>query len=419
MILNKLNLSFKENNSDTYVSQNQLLKLIDRQDFKKDLTKVFQFKEDEIEVIQVGNAKSLLNSLFELDSQCEKIDIDSKIKNIELMKMLDKEKAIFEIIQVSDEEILKKNKSDRLIVETVYSAKHDLLDYYNFSRFANYLRDFEYDDLINTIKSYLKIKNMENGEARSLRLLYKKDENKFYLRAVTSTDGYQDFGINFSVVIALIVLSRYALASGNEVYINNYVVDDSTVYVSFSLSNEKTINKNLKLSFNLILENDEIKRNAVSFNGVFKLRYEDNAGRNSEIFLKPKGLKKDEVSYPVDLLTYRHRGNVKSVFNKLKELPELIDFFVKQVAEDTERISQIKNPKDVRTHLANKVKRARKSEFQKYKSQIFNKLMKITVDNTFNLFEVFREVEELFENEDVVSRDYWRTKLYESLVEKI
>ncbi len=27
--------------------------------------------------------------------------------------------------------------------------------------------------------------------------------------------------------------------------------------------------------------------------------------------------------------------------------------------------------------------------------------------------------EELFENEDVVSRDYWRIKLYESLVEKI
>lgn len=74
--------------------------------------------------------------------------------------------------------------------------------------------------------------------------------------------------------------------------------------------------------------------------------------------------------------------------------------------------------KDIRTHLANKVKHSRKLEFQKYKKRIFEKLMKITVDNTFNLFEIFREVEELFENEDVISRDYWREKLYESLIEK-
>lgn len=44
--------------------------------------------------------------------------------------------------------------------------------------------------------------------------------------------------------------------------------------------------------------------------------------------------------------------------------------------------------------------------------------MKITVDYTFNLFEIFREIDELFENEDVISRDYWREKLYESLIEK-
>ena len=44
--------------------------------------------------------------------------------------------------------------------------------------------------------------------------------------------------------------------------------------------------------------------------------------------------------------------------------------------------------------------------------------MKLTVDNTFNLFEIFREIDELFDNDDVVSRDYWREKLYESLIER-
>src|SRR5690606_31712468 len=138
------------------------------------------------------------------------------------------------------------------------------------------------------IKKYLKRKNTENKEEKSLRLLYKNDENKFYLRAVTSVGNYRDFGLNFSVFVALIALSKYVKETKNEIYIDNYIVDDSNIYVSFSLSDEKIINKNLSLSFNLILENDEIKRNAVSFNGVFKLKYNEGS-KQSEIYIKPKG----------------------------------------------------------------------------------------------------------------------------------
>ncbi len=418
MILKRHNSKFLENSSDSYITQKQLLQLLAKQQyFKERLINLYKLNEEEIEVIQVGNSKQLLSSLIELDSQCEKLDIPSKVKDIELKKMLQEEKALFSIFKIKDDFLLKTNKSDTLEVETAYSAKHDILDYYNFSKFANYCRDLDYSDLIDVIKKYLKQKNSQNEESKNLRILYKIDEKKFYLRAVTSTDGYVDFGVNFSVFVALIVLSRYAISSKNEVYIDNYVVDDSTIYVSFSLSGEKSINKNLSLSFNLILENDEIKRNAVAFNGVFKLKYKEK-GKQSEIYIKPNGMKKDDVAYPVDLLTYRHSGDMKNVIKKLEELPDLIDFFIKQVAEDASNISEIKNPKDVRQHLAGKVRRARNSEFKKYKDAVFNKLMKITVDSTFNLFETFREVEELFDNDDVVSRDYWRTKLYESLIDK-
>lgn len=117
-------------------------------------------------------------------------------------------------------------------------------------------------------------------------------------------------------------------------------------------------------------------------------------------------------------MTYKHAGNTRNVFEKIKELPNLIDFYISQVSDDAIKISEIKNPKDVRLHLANKINNARKPEFLKYKKPVFNKLMKLTVDNTFNLFEIFREIDELFDNDDVVSRDYWREKLYESLIER-
>lgn len=418
MILDRQSKKFNDFAPDSFITQKQLLSLLNRQPhFKEELVNLFQIDEDKTEVLQIGNSKFLIESLLFLDSQCEKIDINSKVKDVQLKKMLQDEKAIFEIFKITDTEIIKKNKSDLLEVETAYSAKQDMLDYYSFSKFANYLRDKESEDLIDVIKKYLKQKNADNPDSKSLRLLYKKSEDKFYLRTVTSVDNYQDFGLNFSVFVALIALSRYVTESQSKIYIDNYVADDSNLYVSFSLSDGKPINKNLSINFNLILENDEIKRNAVSFNGVFKLTYNDGK-KNSEIYIKPKGVKKEDVAFPVDLLTYKHTGNTKSVFDKIKDLPDLIDFFITQVSEDAKNISEIKNPKDVRLHLAKKIKYSKKAEFKKYKDSVFSKLMKITVDNTFNLFEIFREIDELFENEDVISRDYWREKLYESLIEK-
>ncbi|MBW3130756.1 hypothetical protein [Hymenobacter profundi] len=418
MILEKEAKQFKDFESSTFVTTNQLSRILDKRDeFKEDLTRVFKISEQETEVLKIGNAKFLLESIHKLDNQCEKIDIITKIKDINLQKILEKEKAIFEIFSISDNFILSKNKSDLLVAETRYSAKNDLLDYYNFSKFANYCRDKDFDKLIDTIKEYLKSKNIDNVEEKNLRLVYKLDDNTFYIRAITSSKDYRDFGINFSVFVALVALGRYAEDSKNEVYIDNYVVDDSELYISFSMRNQVKVNKNLSLSFNLILENDEVKRNSVSFNGVFKLKFEDNE-KFSEIYIRPRGLKTEDNNYPIDLLTFAHRGKVDSIFEKTKNLPKLIDFFISQVSEDAKKISEIKNPDDVKRFISDKISNSRKPEFKIHKAEIVKKLTSINVDNTFKLFELLREVEDLFEHDDVISRNFWRTKLYESLIER-
>ncbi|MAC94756.1 MAG: hypothetical protein CMC96_04565 [Flavobacteriales bacterium] len=396
----------------------KLLKTLEKRiEFKDKLISTFKVEEDKPQVIKIGNSKSLIDSILEVDSKCHKVDINAQIKDIHLKKMLEAEKAEFEIFNISDEYILKNNQSDLLIGETTYTAKSDLLDYYSFSKFANYCRDKDFSDLIDTIKEYLFSKNSANTDQKSLRLVHKFEDDKYYIRALTSTNGYQDFGINFSVFVALVALADYVEKSNNEIYINKYKVDDSHIYVSFALRNEFKVNEKITLSFNLVLENDEIKRNAVSFNGIFKLRWEES-DKKSEIYLKPTGVKKEDKNHPVDLLTYQHRGNVQGVFDKIQKLPDLIDFFISQVSEDAKRISRISHPDDIRKFIRDKVKNSRKAEFQTYKKDILNKLMSVSVTNTFKLFELLREVEDLFEHDDIVSINFWRTKLYESLIEK-
>jgi hypothetical protein len=418
MILERTTQGFKDYSKDTFVSTTSLIKLLEKKgEFKEDLLRIFKVDEEKTEVFKIGNSKSLIDAIRSLDTQCEKIDISKERKYIYLKKMLEVEKAIFEIFNITDDFILKTNRSDLLEVETKYSAKSDLLEYYNFSRFANYCRDNEYEDLIEIIKDYLRVKNSENNEKVNLRLVYKYDENKYYLRAITSTRDYRDYGINFSVFVALVSLSRYVVKNKNEIYIEHYSVSDSEIYVAFRFSNEIKLKDDLFLAVSLILENDEIKRSAVSFNGVCKLRYLDK-DKQSEIYIKPKGLKKEGRNYEVDILTYPHRGSVEKVYEKIEELPIVIEEFINQVSEDAPKIASIKNPDDVRKLIATKVNYSKKKEFQEFKERIFKMLMKITVDNTFQLFELLREVDELFEHNDVVSRDFWRTKLYETLIQR-
>jgi hypothetical protein len=419
MILNKQTEAFNNKfDAASFVKIKNALEILDKQpDFQKELIDLFEIDVNKTNILQIGNAKQLIMAINLLDNQCTKRDITVKMKELHLQKLLEGEKAIFEIMGITDPFLLKENRSDILRVETRYSAKSEILDYFHFSKFANYCRDNEFEDLIDTVKDYLELENFDNKELKKLRIIYVNEDSQFFLRAFTSSQEYKDFGINFSVLVALLSIGKYIEATKKGIYINHFSVDDSNLYVSFAFTDVVEVSSNLTLSFNLILENDEVKRGAVSFNGIFKLKITEK-NKSSEITLMPKVKKNDDSDYATDLLTYAHRGSVEKVFQKIGELPTLIDYFIGQVSEDAKKIALINHPNDVKKYIADKIRGSRKPEFKQYKSEIFRKLMEMNVDNTFSLFNLLREVEDLFEHEDVIAINFWRMKLYEVLVTK-
>lgn len=418
MIVESINKHFDSYQTSSFLSPSKLVKILEkRSQFKDELLQLFHIDTSYIKIFKVGNSNALIDAILDIDNQVQKVDIGAEIKDIQLQKLLSNEMAVFEIFNVIDNYILRSNGSDILEAETTYSAKNDLLDYYNFGKFANYCRDKNYEDLVNLIKEYLKDKNASNSEKKNLRLVHRFYDDKYFIRAITSVNGYKDFGINFSVFVAIAALSSYVEKTKQEIFINRFKVNESNIYVSFALKGNHKVADNLFLSFNLILENDEIKRGSVSFNGMFKLEL-NQGGKKSELYLKPTGLKVDGERHHVDLLSYQHRGDVQTVFDKINKLPDLIEFFINQVSEDSKRISTISHPDDVRKFIKEKIKNSRKAEFQVYKHDVLKKLMSISVSNTFKLFELLREVEDLFEHDDIESINFWRSKLYEALIEK-
>ena len=110
-------------------------------DFMEEVLESFSVETEQNSLIQVGNVKSLLEDIAELDGKAEKIDVRVKKKDIYLETMLEEEKALFMLYGITDHKLLKKHGSDSLLVETRYSAKADVLDFNNLSKFANRCRD--------------------------------------------------------------------------------------------------------------------------------------------------------------------------------------------------------------------------------------------------------------------------------------
>ena len=373
----------------------------------------FSVDRSKEKVIQIGNVKNLLEDISILDSMAEKKDVRVKVRDIVLDKMLEEEAALFTLYGISDLDLVKKLHADHIQVESRYSAKNDVLEIHKLGKFANFCRDNKWSDLLDYINEYIR-NHTKNNEFCSARLIRPIESDRYLLRAVTSDKVYRNYGINFSVLVALLSVNRYAISTKSDVFIDNYQIDDSRVYLSFRLGAPVRISDNLELSFSLILENDEIKDSSVSFSGVFQLMY-TSEGRNTNITLRPNTSHyPGEMSYNTDMLTYTHSMSVEKVYDKISNLPLYIEKYVSQVAKYAKAIIDIKNPNEVKSFIVEAVNKAKKDEFSKYKEAVLRRLAAIESNSIFDLFEALRSVEELF-GDDIVSREYWRKKLFNLL----
>ena len=407
---------FTATQPNSLVSMRQAIAILSQgNEFTEEVLRCFSINPDDPEQMKqplsVGNVKDLLDDLALLDSQNWKVDVATELHNIDLEKVLENDYALFHLYDIKDKALLKAINTDNLQVESRYSARSNMLDFYDFSKFASFLHTHQMDAFARSIWVQLQ-KSIGEKKRCSARLLYHKEEGKYYLRAVTSEQVYKNYGINFSVLVALLAIDSYAKSNNDIVFIDRYRVDDSTIDLSFQFSRQVNLGKGMSLSLNLLLNNDEIRQSAVSMNAMFKVQYDKDG---NSLYLKPNSYEVKPGQYITDMLTYTHAMKVSSVYEKIKTLPVLIAKYTQQVKDNAETILTIKDPQIIKEHLLRKVQKARKEEFAIFKESVIQKLISMEVKTVFDLFEVLRSVEELF-GDDIRSRSFWREKLYETLI---
>ncbi|WP_281778018.1 hypothetical protein [Croceibacter atlanticus] len=382
-------------------------KLIENSEFKEVLSSIFDVDNQLKEFIEVPGAKNLVRELLDLESKIDKVDLDTPLKNVHLNKFTEDGQISLQIFEVDDPRLIKKAKSDLLHVETRYSVRSDYLNsLYEADKFLSYMNRIKQDAIVDANIKMLESLNKTNGNSKKFRVVVNED-GKFFVRAITSVKQYKDYNNRLSLFVALMQLHRLFKTGKHSFKVSSYHFDDSHLRVTFNSNKSFKFLDKSTISFALELSNDEIKREAVKFNGIFAV----DLGKKDSLYLKPEAKTSSLVSFP-------HNVNLNTAMDYFDNLDEIIDDFINSTKDDFKHVKNVKKPDDLRMRLVQIISRAQTKGVKKYRANIKN-LLSNRVGTLFELMELANVVDDVFEEEDIKVRDFWRFKLYNVLVTEL
>ncbi len=382
------------------------IKLIKDSDYYDQVIEAFDVDALKNDFIEIKGAQGLVDTLMEADEEYEKIDIDSILSNVRLDKYTPDKQIILEMSNIKDKTILTKTKSDMLRAESLYSVRSEYLNMFGIDKYLEFCQANDYQDIIDINIDMLNDKADNNNKSKKFRLL-KDEDNKYYVRGITSTNVYRDYNLRFSLFIALIELHKLNKYKGLSFYVHSYSLTESDLQVIFKTTRTSQVSKDTKIGFALELVNDEIKRDAVKFNGIFTVFM-----GKQEVYVKPEETKSS-------ILSFSHSIGIEKLQERLSTLYIVINDFIGDTIEDAKKIKVLAAPDLFREHLLMKVQFSKNSEFNKlYKSQI-QSMLSNKVRTIFELATIFDKIELLIEDEHISSLDFWRYKLYQVLMDEV
>lgn len=343
----------------TLLKVKNLLRLIEERDYHDELITLYKIDQSLEEVVAIPGLNLLINSVISKDSQFEKFDYPTNLVDVKLVRFTESGAAILNI-KTSDPN---SGKEILISAETAYNAKSDYFDgVYKLDSFAKFCFKENHVKLLKGTIEYLN-EHYQNAEPhrRNLRLL-KDNLNDWYIRAITSTTHYNDYGIRFALFVAALTFQNLAKSHNWGFIINRAEYDESHIKVYFEKTTSHFIKGIGNIKFLIEMSNDEIKREALRFTAVYSIQTEDY-----EIHVKPTKLKTDIVSI-------QHNFSPATVFKYLSDMGEFIVKSETEIMADVNNLTKVKSPDELRYLLYRKVETAKNDEIKSQKKNILDTL---------------------------------------------
>ncbi len=396
-------LNFKDLSDDKeLVRLSKCLELIEGSEFEEDLMNLFDFERIKNEAIAITGLSKVIKSIISRDRQFKKIDLKSHISDVNCVQTIDANTIKLRFNDASDIGMT------FIEARTVYSAKREYFEgFYKMDKFANFCISEGHFDLLQENIDYLNKKYEDSdSHVKNFRLL-QDSEGEYYVRAITSTSQYFDYNIRFSLFVTIVALHGAMKSTSYNFKISRCEYSESFIRVYFQKDNTTNIPNIGKMNFILEMSNDEIKREAFKFSGLFTLQTNDSKGQVN-VFLKPRRIK-------TKLISIRHNFLPSTVIEQLQGLSNFIEEAEKEMKEDIIELNNIKKPDHLRFFLLRKIERSQNRELSQFKPKI-KETLDVKIYKINELLLLMGKIDEIVT--DIEVKEYLRYLFYEILRDK-
>ncbi|ASU35835.1 hypothetical protein [Mucilaginibacter xinganensis] len=383
---------------NTLVTIKKSLKLIEGTEYYNQLIDLFKIDVESSEIIPLKGLNTLINSILAKDQQFKKFDYQVNLSDVSLNRFTESGSAILNILLSKDQ--TSEDKEKVVIAETVYNSKSDYFESaYKLDTFAKFCQKEGHLRLLKDNIDHLNEHyHNSNDFNKNFRLL--KDQEGTYVRAITSTSHYNNYGNRFSLFVAIISLKNLMTSKGLSFKINRAEYDESVINVFFEKTGVKNIKGVGQVKFIVEMSNDEIKRGAMKFAAVFSI-----IANGHEVYVKPEKLK-------TELVSIQHNFKTDTVFKYLGSLNDFIEQAETEVMNDIGELGNINKPDELRHLLLRKVEAAKNIDVKKNKVTI-TKLLQNKINSLSELIVLMNKVDLIVSN--LETKEYLRYMFYDVL----
>lgn len=382
---------FDDASSSGKLKVSTLLALLNKHPYQKDVAEAFKTDEIRDEFILVDQIDTVFNKIKSIVDQFERLSILAHSKDITIRESA---KAVADIpgdhplIFSFGEYVEIDEVKNGLDCYAIYDSKNTFFDEYDMAKYANRLYKNGLGQLaeynINFFKT-LATTDKRFNKHKSYRLV--ANNNELFLRGITSTDRYYEYGIDFTFVVAMLSIHKDMKTNiGNQYAITSAAVSESKLELIISDKQLKDAKEFGKVSSAMIVSTNDLGRGSLNFTKIIRVGGKMNHG----IYLFPvvEEAKRNKLIISHSTGPKRALGNLNEVYNLLNDTDEYI--------KDLHDVKGIKAPDELRDRIVKKLSSPR-SAFKDI--QALNDIFKLKIDNEIKAFakllEMCNKAEEL------------------------
>lgn len=328
----------------------ELMTLLVKHPYRDEVAQAFGTDEIKDEFIVIDHVDTLYKRISYINANFERLAISAQNRHISISEskkpVADLSNPLPLVFNFS-EYIMAGEKANDLDCYAIYDAKNTYFDTLDMAKYANklykiglgglakYNLDY-FKDLASTDKTF--------NRKRSYRLVANNGE--LFLRGITSTDRYFEYGVDFTFVVSMLTLHRDMKRNeGNQYAITSAGISESKLELFVAYKQLKDGGEFGKVSSAIAISTNDLGQGSLNFTKIIRI-----GGRfHNGIYLFPNAEKAKK-----NQLLISHSTGQKKVLGYMGDVEVMLndtDDFIAELAA----VKRIKFPDELRAHIERKL----------------------------------------------------------------